>query len=1064
MTTTNHITDALQVPVLSEGQVVPIWVRGQTLVRLRVTSCNPSGPAVRLVAGCEVHVAPKPRQRSQAPNKQNSDEEKDGQEGGNHALNLWQSVSLRALQMGPAYMVPMHIPTDSKDTLESSKAMEPSLIEGLGGCTHNTSVALSSSWLTTVAIVAPGTRVRPTFGGSRKHSSQSKAEAANVTILSGMLLLIRSPPTETRDSKGGGDGRPGGALLTRAAVRAVVSAACPRGHVMLSPPLMQALGILPHTQTVVWAARCGQLKKAEGSLPSVTGPNSEIDVDLATGEQQRCNRSISSALPAVAELVDQVPATTLHPIIMSQNSASKDRGGARADVNERFVPGTGASGGAADPTTAPPITVLTWMREQVQGYSRLVRIGSPSCSAAPSVSCASSSREPTPLEAAEWLPLLSGTLMHLRASMSSPEGSPVVSDSLHLLRFSSQTASRSAGGKWSGPNKLPRRVPIINLAAGSPLRDKPRAGKGTSPGAPPPPSATKGGPLTANEPILISQCPPVSDVMTKNNIGACGDSPSWRSAVADVAWLRPQLESCLKRLVPLLRGDGGSMEDVSAVYESSPGPSLTGADVREAQGPAARHPHPHDPTRVPRSGGLLLTGPSGSGKTAVLTAIQALMTRQGSGGHGEEEGMGDAPVPCLHVSCSKLAAASVAGGGSNKVDAGKVLSDIVIEALRCHPSLIVLDDIELLMPSGGSDGDGGMGGEQAAASTALAEWLAEVMDTLRGIAEQTATAPRSKQTWEPLHTARSPEEVSGLPNGSASRGSPRKPLLPLCMTGPTGERPVLVAWAASARDAAAVHPALRAAGLLDAEVRLPPPGGEARVSMLSAGLSARGCQMVALHQQPHVVTSDNDGPPDAPMGQGRALSLSLVREALLRVAAQAEGCDARDLGTVLDRAVHIAVRRKLQSPSRRDSLLEDRSIIEVLESDLIESLRDFVPAAFWTMSGGRGGTGGQGEGSGGGVEGWQDIGGLLEARDALREALELPFRYAALVSAAPLRLRTGLLLYGPPGCGKTHIVSAAAAAMAKGVSMRYVKVPSLSTPFGTTKSPTANHTPQHFYC
>lgn len=29
---------------------------------------------------------------------------------------------------------------------------------------------------------------------------------------------------------------------------------------------------------------------------------------------------------------------------------------------------------------------------------------------------------------------------------------------------------------------------------------------------------------------------------------------------------------------------------------------------------------------------------------------------------------------------------------------------------------------------------------------------------------------------------------------------------------------------------------------------------------------------------------------------------------------------------------------------------------------------------------------------------------------------------------APLRLRTGMLLYGPPGCGKTHAVAAAVAA------------------------------------
>ncbi len=37
---------------------------------------------------------------------------------------------------------------------------------------------------------------------------------------------------------------------------------------------------------------------------------------------------------------------------------------------------------------------------------------------------------------------------------------------------------------------------------------------------------------------------------------------------------------------------------------------------------------------------------------------------------------------------------------------------------------------------------------------------------------------------------------------------------------------------------------------------------------------------------------------------------------------------------------------------------------------------------------------------------------------------------------APLRLRTGVLLYGPPGCGKTHVVAAAVAA----AGLRFVSV------------------------
>lgn len=50
---------------------------------------------------------------------------------------------------------------------------------------------------------------------------------------------------------------------------------------------------------------------------------------------------------------------------------------------------------------------------------------------------------------------------------------------------------------------------------------------------------------------------------------------------------------------------------------------------------------------------------------------------------------------------------------------------------------------------------------------------------------------------------------------------------------------------------------------------------------------------------------------------------------------------------------------------------------------------------------------------------WEDIGGLEEVRSTLRETLELPTRFAPMFAALPLKLRSGLLLYGPPGCGKS---------------------------------------------
>lgn len=38
------------------------------------------------------------------------------------------------------------------------------------------------------------------------------------------------------------------------------------------------------------------------------------------------------------------------------------------------------------------------------------------------------------------------------------------------------------------------------------------------------------------------------------------------------------------------------------------------------------------------------------------------------------------------------------------------------------------------------------------------------------------------------------------------------------------------------------------------------------------------------------------------------------------------------------------------------------------------------------------------QGGGGGIEGWQDVGGLADVQAALQEALELPTKYAALIS------------------------------------------------------------------
>eukprot|EP00775_Hariotina_reticulata_P002723 gene2723-3020_t len=202
------------------------------------------------------------------------------------------------------------------------------------------------------------------------------------------------------------------------------------------------------------------------------------------------------------------------------------------------------------------------------------------------------------------------------------------------------------------------------------------------------------------------------------------------------------------------------------------------------------------------------------------------------------------------------------------------------------------------------------------------------------------------------------------------------------------QQPQPVSFVATCTNSAALPAVLRAAGCLDTDVKVPPFGVQGRTTLLLTGLRAQGLGFSGDLAQLEVLA-----------GQG-------------------------------------------------------------LDEDVSESLAGFVPAAFWRAGQHRGqqqqegglqgwedvkGLGPQGledVGKGLGVKGlglqtwedageglrvkglhlqdWLDAGGLSAAVAALHEALVMPTKYSHLLAAAPLRLRTGLLLFGPPGCGKTH--------------------------------------------
>jgi len=72
---------------------------------------------------------------------------------------------------------------------------------------------------------------------------------------------------------------------------------------------------------------------------------------------------------------------------------------------------------------------------------------------------------------------------------------------------------------------------------------------------------------------------------------------------------------------------------------------------------------------------------------------------------------------------------------------------------------------------------------------------------------------------------------------------------------------------------------------------------------------------------------------------------------------------------------------------------------------------------------------------------WEDVGGLEEVKQSLREAVEWPLKDPESFKRVGIRPPKGILLYGPPGCGKTYIVRALA--NEAGVNFIAVKGPEL---------------------
>lgn len=130
----------------------------------------------------------------------------------------------------------------------------------------------------------------------------------------------------------------------------------------------------------------------------------------------------------------------------------------------------------------------------------------------------------------------------------------------------------------------------------------------------------------------------------------------------------------------------------------------------------------------------------------------------------------------------------------------------------------------------------------------------------------------------------------------------------------------------------------------------------------------------------------------------------------LDLAGETDGYMPGDLILLVSRARNEALIRSVSEVAMRQSL----DIIQLGRTDFDSALKGFTPASLRNVTLQTSTTT------------FDSIGGLTETRQILLETLQYPTKYAPIFAQCPLRLRSGLLLYGYPGCGKTLLASAVA--------------------------------------
>ncbi len=177
--------------------------------------------------------------------------------------------------------------------------------------------------------------------------------------------------------------------------------------------------------------------------------------------------------------------------------------------------------------------------------------------------------------------------------------------------------------------------------------------------------------------------------------------------------------------------------------------------------------------------------------------------------------------------------------------------------------------------------------------------------------------------------------------------------------------------------------ALRRPGRFDREIAIPIPDRNGRLEIME--IHSRGMPLAEDVDMPHLAEITH-------------------------------GFVGADLEALCREAAMVSLRRVLPDIDFSQSSIPDAQIarLEVRMSDFFAALREVEPSAIREVF----------------VEvpnvSWNDVGGLARVKQRLLEAVEWPLQYAHLFEQAGTRPPKGILLSGPPGCGKTLLAKAIA--------------------------------------